>query len=552
MKFCRLTKEMDFFGKNPELYIEGREKQITHVGKILTYLFIILYIIIFCYKVYRMTTRVDITFYDSFSNTDEIPTVKIVQDNFTLVFGMRNEYGMPFIDDTIYYPVAFFFNQGIYEEIDIEICSEDKLSQEFLEYLGDDGVDNYFCLKHIDFELRPFMNSIRFEIYPCVDLYEGEGYCKSREFIDEYLNNLLFMIYFEDVNLTPLNFNNPVKKKISSVNTEIFRDLGQYLYSEMQVVRIETSTNMIGFDFFTEPKIENFIKYDKGIILSYPGYNVLDENNTYPSTIFELQLNDRILLEKRKYVQLIDVLGEIGGFMEIIHSLFILICSIFVEMIYEKRITNSLFSFDIKKRLILFKNQKNYSFKNNEEIKLEEINIYNPNISPINNNKNKIKEKKMIIKSNFNNINNNINETDFAQKNNASDIKSSRKEIKLENIEMQSIKKNYEDINKNSIEYLNNLTKKNEEDKEKDWIINKINLRQLIISKCSCCKKNKNKVYGIVLSESMKLIIEKLDISNIFRNIWYIENSNNIVNKNLDAIKISGEYEKVLIDIAKT
>ena len=354
MKFCRLTKEMDFFGKNPELYIEGREKQITHIGRLLTYLYILLYIIIFCYKLYRMTTRVDITFYDSFSNTDEIPNVKIVQDNFSLVFGMRNEYGMPFIDDTIYHPVAFFFNQGIYKEIDIEICSEDKLSQEFLEYLGDDGVDNYFCLKHIDFELRPFMNSIRFEIYPCVDLYEGEGYCKSREFIDEYLNNLLFMIYFEDVNLTPLNFNNPVKKKISSVNTEIFRDLGQYLYSEMQVVRIETSTNMIGFDFFTEPKIENFIKYDKGIILSYPGYNVLDENNTYPSTIFELQLNDRILLEKRKYVQLIDVLGEIGGFMEIIHSLFILICSIFVEMIYEKRITNSLFSFDIRKRLILF------------------------------------------------------------------------------------------------------------------------------------------------------------------------------------------------------
>ena len=59
-------------------------------------------------------------------------------------------------------------------------------------------------------------------------------------------------------------------------------------------------------------------------------------------------------------------------------------------------------------------------------------------------------------------------------------------------------------------------------------------------------------VYGIVLSESMKLIIEKLDIANIFRNICYIENSNNIVNKNLDAIKMSGEYEKVLIYIAKT
>ena len=65
----------------------------------------------------------------------------------------------------------------------------------------------------------------------------------------------------------------------------------------MQVVKIETSTNIIGFDFFTEPKTEDFIKYDQQNTLTYPGYNVLDENNTYPATIFELRLNDRILLE---------------------------------------------------------------------------------------------------------------------------------------------------------------------------------------------------------------------------------------------------------------
>ena len=30
-------------------------------------------------------------------------------------------------------------------------------------------------------------------------------------------------LLIEDINLTPLNFNNPVKKKISFFNTEIFR-----------------------------------------------------------------------------------------------------------------------------------------------------------------------------------------------------------------------------------------------------------------------------------------------------------------------------------------
>ena len=50
----------------------------------------------------------------------------------------------------------------------------------------------------------------------------------------------------------------------------------------------------------------------------------------------------------------------------------------------------------------------------------------------------------------------------------------------------------------------------------------------------------------------MKLIIEKLDISNIFRNIYIIENSNNIANKNLDAIKMSEDFTKVILSVIKS
>ena len=239
--------------------------------------------------------------------------------------------------------------------------------------------------------------------------------------------------------------------------------------------------------------------------------------------------------------------------MEIINSFFSLICSIFVELIYEKRIINNLFSFDINKRLILFKNWKNPSIKINEENNLDEINIYNPDMNTFNNKINKIKERKINIKSNFKNINNNINEIDLTQKNNDSEIKSSRKEIKLENNEIQTIKKNYEDINKNSLEYLNSMTKKDKDEKSKDWIISKISLNDLLISKCCyCCIKNKRKVYDFILNEGMKLIIEKLDISNIFRTIYIIEKSNNIANKYLDAIKMSEDFTKVILGVIKS
>ena len=553
MNFCRFLRRLDFFGKEPEFYIDGRDKQITFIGRLCTFIYIILYILIFSYKLYRMAARVDITFYDSYSNTDEVPTVKINQNNFTLVFGLNNKNGAPFFDDTIYFPIAYFFNNGNYQEIEIELCDKNKLSEEIIEYFGS-NIDKYFCLKDTNFELKPFKNSLRIEIYPCIDLYEGENFCQSREFIDKYLNNLLFKIYLEDINLTPLNYSNPVKKKISFFNAEIFRNLGQYLYTEMQLVKVETLTNIIGFDFFTEPKIEEFIKYDKELIVTYPGYNVLDENNFYPATIFEIQLNDRILLEKREYINLIEVLGDIGGFFEIINSLFILICSVFVEIIYRKGITNNLFSFDIKKRLILIKNPKNSSNKISEDNKSGEKNMHNPDINAFNNIKNKNKERKMIIKSNFKNIMTNLNEEDLAQKNNGSEIKSSRKEIKLENIDFQSIKKNYEEnINKNSLDDLKNYTQKdkNDQSNDNDWIIDKIYLRNLLISKFCCAKKYKGKVYGIILKESMKLIKEKLDIFSIFRSICTIDNSNNAINKNLDSIKMSGEFTKVLSDIIK-
>ena len=367
MSFCEFLRGIDFFGKEPEFYFKGKPKQVTIIGRIFTCIYIVIYIIIFCYKLYRMTQRVDITFYDSYSNTDEIPKMKITDENFTLMFAIYDENGLAFIDETIYYPQAYYFD-GEIKYIDIVRCDPNKMTKEFIDYFGESEIEYYYCLNNVDFELQPFMNYIRIELFPCED-YEGEDYCEPNEVIDEYLNNHLFMVFFRDIILTPLNFKTPVKDQIKFLNTEIYRGLGQYLHMEMQLVQIETSTNIIGFDFLTEPKTEQFIKFEHEEILPYPGYNFEDneENYNYAISIFELQLNDKILLEKRYYIQLLDVLGEIGGLMEIINSFFGVICSLIVDIIYEKTITNDLFSFNIDKKLILLKKINNTMFKLNED-----------------------------------------------------------------------------------------------------------------------------------------------------------------------------------------
>ena len=332
MKFCEFLKGIDFFGKNPEFYIKGKPKLITFIGRIFTPIFLIIYIIIFCYKLYRMIQRVDFTIYESYSNADKI-SVKLTDENFSLLFAVYNEQYEPFIDERIYYPKAYFIDEEM-EEIKIERCNINKINSKFRQYFQESNISNYYCLNNINYNFIPYMNSLIFKILPCKNNTGNNNHCKSKEIIEENLNERYFKIYFQDILLTPINYISPAKERYNFLDTNIFKNTGQYLYTEMQLVKIETSTNIIGFDFLTQSKVEDFIKFDNVEIIPYPGYNLDDETNNFPILIFEFLLNDKIMHEKRQYLQLIDILGEIGGLMEIIYSFFSIISSLFVNILY--------------------------------------------------------------------------------------------------------------------------------------------------------------------------------------------------------------------------
>ena len=412
------------------------------------------------------------------------------------------------------------------------------MTDEIKEYFKDSIIENHYCLNDINFELQPYMNSLKVAIYPCQNIDEDEDYCEPKEVIDKYLNNHFFMVYFRDIILTPLNYDTPVKERINFLNTEIYKGLGQYLHTEMQLVKIETSTNIIGFDFLTEPRTEKYIKYDYEEVLPYPGYDLDDEGNTdYPAGIFKIQLNDKILLEKRYYIQLIDVLGEIGGLMEIIYSFFGVICSLIADIIYEKTVTNDLFSFNMDKKIILIKKGKEHIFKFNKENK--DKNIYEPNkieiknysINDDNNNINKDKEKMDQSKDEINIYSSNNKKKEKVikaktkgkikkikkNKSEATALKSDIKINNLNNIGIESILDRNKDMNKNSIEPFCNTPKSNNSDITKDkennnWIVENMNLADIFISAFyCCCKKKKRNVYRILINESMNLVMEKLN-----------------------------------------
>ena len=541
-------KEIDLYGKQPEFYLKGKPKKATWIGTILTIIYIILYIVYFCYKLFRMLKREDTTFFDSYSDKEETPSIDITNENFNIIFSMIDRVtGEPFIDETVYYTVANFKDNEI-EKIEVEPCNINKIGSKYKNLLDDYTLNKYYCLSKVNYTLIAYTNSFNIKIFPCKNTTENNNHCKPKEIINNLLNGNDFIIKFEDILITPNNFNYPTKPRINELFTTVFKFFGQFLYIEMQLVDIETNKNIIGFDFLTNPDTQNHIKLDTLEILPQPGYDLDDENNNYSACEIEIQLKDKILNEHRQYTQLFDVLGEVGGFMEIISSFFTLICSFIVDILYEQTIANNLFSFDLNKKIIIIKNKrKKFRIKNIEDVKKKNENIYQLDhlVSPSNSSRKKIK----ILIDDFTNskIGGKKNENitcDQKNKRNSLDTNSYRNEKEFENYENQSFKNNSKSNavigpEKKIIDELFN-------DKENNNIINYIKLNKLLVHLGFCFVRKRKNVYNILLNEVNNLIVDKLDIFNIFKNMYINEKNQISIGYEKEIINMSNECIKKL------
>ena len=449
----------------------------------------------------------------------------------------------------IYYPKAYFLDEEG-EEIKVEKCNKDKLGSKYKHFLKNSELSNYYCLNKVNYTFISYVNSIKLQLFPCKNTTENNNHCKPKGIINENINGKLLEIKFEDILITPLNYDTPIKERINLIYTTVFKTFGQYLFAEMQIVNIETSTNIIGFDFLTKPRKEYFIKYNSIEIIPQPGYDLNDETNNYPICEIEFQLNDKILLEKREYIQLINILGEVGGLMEMFYSFFTLISSFVSDILYPKTIANNLFAFDMNKKIILIKKEKKSLFKYIVDKKEEENEkIYKRIISPDAIKKGN-KEKSINIKNylEINDINSDVN---LFNKNNIISKNFHNSENKPDNFDNLSVRNIFKYPKKNTRNILNTRTNKIKLNlithNEKNFIINKINLTDILISICFCFKRKKRKVYKLLLDETMNVIMEKLDIFNLFRDLCSIENLND--NCNSGIIKMSKECSNNLQNI---
>ena len=521
---CRLLKDIDMFGKEPELYYKTRPKKTSWIGRILSFSFVLIYFAFFLYKFIKMLKKVDVTFYDTFNYAAKPPQVHITHDNFYVAFALEDPVTYdPFLDEGVYYPKAFFkraeMKGDVFEwdviPLEIERCQREKFGESYQDVFKHIDLTNRYCFKDINnYILEGHFSYLLYsffyiEFFPCVNTTKEQN-CKPIETIDYYLKNTFISFEIENIELTPKNYKHPTRPRNVDVYTTVGKKLFQEIHVYFEVVDIETDMDWFGFDEFEKIKTERFLKYDEMIIMSN-----LIENDIYKTgekfcdTTFKLSENVRT--QRRVYVKFVAILADVGGFMEVLFTLFRIISSFSVDILYENSMVNGLFNFDLEKKNVIIKDNIEWENQQKPGIikKLVFQEIKKDDIEEIDDNKYEDDVQVVNIRKNFNHR---------ATKTLASDRKMSRNDLMYSNLDKSKTKDTKKHVKIISRKESN--TSNSKEFNRKKKIINKVRLNRACVYFCFCFARRSKNLENVLINEGMDLISKRLDIFNIFEKMY--------------------------------
>ena len=536
---CHYLKDVDMFGKEPELYYKKSSKKTSWMGRIFSILFVLAYFAFFVYKLIRMLQRKDVSFYDTFTYADEPSEVKITNENFYGGFGIEDpETYDTFIDESIYFPKAYFkraekkgddFNWDTVE-LELEPCKLEKFGSSYQEKFRSKQLNKLYCIKNMDFVLEGHFSYDRysflyFQFFPCINTTEKHD-CKPLEIIDQYLKNTFVQFQWQDIELNSKNYSYPIKPRDVDIYTTVGKKLFQEIHAFFQVVKIETDLNFIGFDEFEYFRTEVYLKYDEMVIMTN-----LIETDIYETgeafCDFTIKLSENIRIHKRNYITLITILGDVGGLMEVLFTLFRVITSFAVDILYEISLVNNLFNFNLDRKAVMLKDKNS---KRNIMLKDDVPKIYSS-------------QRKVRNKScknlNYQNRGDNMETGKRMNDENNMKLSSNNENLLTIKFDKKSVhrRKSHilqvipDDTNKIFSFRKRNLNKRdetndynfniNQEDKEaNEYNITKIKFNRACVYLCFCCARKRNNMQNILLDEGMYIIKEHLDIFNLFEQLY--------------------------------
>ena len=476
-----------------------------------------------------MIRKTEVTFYDTYSYTGEPPNIKLTPDKFYGGFALGNPLTLEtFVDNTIY-TVSVIFMDGqkingqwnfIPTPLKLETCSLERFGENYRDIFKTKSMEKMHCVPFLNHTLRGHLTYDFYSYYlvrftPCINSTLNNFHCKPLSTIRKYLTQTFVTFKMEDIDLTPQDYHNPVVLRGKEVSATVGKNLFQDVHSFFQVVNIETDLDWFGFDEMEDIKTETFLKYDELIAMS----NIIEEDIYQTGAKFcdaTIKLAENVRTQRRVYVKLITILGDIGGLMEVLFTLFRVISSFSIDILYEISMVNRLFNFDLEKREVILKEPKVEQthrlsiFKSQE--KIEEISKI-----PFEEKEKKEENEKIAKKSINYKMTRKPNYKRSIYKNDSVNTNMANSKSKAFSRESRA------SISRRTSKAFNDQF---DESGNKRRIIDKVRLNRACVYFLFCFTRRRKILANVLLNEGMDIISSKLDIFNIFDKMYQAEHVN--------------------------
>ena len=371
----------DMYSKRTSFFFKNQEKIGSYFGIFLTLTYLFTSIILFINQIILAIQKKELRVYDTTIYAQEMPSITVDSNQLYFAFGLEDPLtSNRFIDDSIYVPKIVFIDKikkndefvtVEQKNLEYERCNVENFGKDYQHLFIKDELNSSYCLKDFNFNLTfaggykyERMTYIRIRIYPCVNNTENNNTCKSQDEIDHYMSSGYFSILLKDFGLNPSNYSFPVLPTLQDLYTTIDKKLYRNYILNFGVTEIHTDSGLLN----ENTNIKKYLQFRKEL----QTFTFRDEQDYYSGKsviLVQLKLDDTIVIQRRSYTKLSDMFSRIGGYMQLLNTVFILLASIINKLNCEIKILNSIFKFNLEKNKIILE------FKTLKESNLNNINL---------------------------------------------------------------------------------------------------------------------------------------------------------------------------------
>ena len=357
----------DIYSKKICFFFNDKEKVSSLFGFLLTMLYLFVSMILFFYQLILAIQRKNLKVYDTTIYSKDMPIIDVDINQLYFAFGLEypntaNRY----IDESIYTVELTFLDKRKIEDefvtvnerkLDFEKCDVNNFGKDYQNLFVKDELNNSYCLKDFNYTLTlagsykfDRITYIRIFVFPCVNSTKNNYSCKPQEVIDSYFNSGYFSIVLKDFGLNPSNYSSPRIPTLQDLYTTIDKRISKNYILNFGLTEIHTDKGLLNENI----NKEKYLQFRK-VLESFSFREEKDYLAGKSLILVQLRLEDTIFVQKRTYTKVSEILSVIGGYMQFMNTVFLLVSSFVNKIHSEIKIINSIFNFNLKENKIILK-----------------------------------------------------------------------------------------------------------------------------------------------------------------------------------------------------